>query len=573
MQFCTKVAPLLLLLVSIYSMRAGAQGQRGYSTYSDTLRAIVVFAKFSDDESVGDPNLNYRDWPLDLKTAPEFSENLLATSSQPPYPENSLTAYYHQQSLGNFVLYGTVHPQIFVTSKPEASYHRPHGGYGFLTIEILDYLDRVGYDFREYDHNRDGQIDYLFVILRRDSVRDSKKITFTGISCLDARCGGGIVGGRPDSVRLYDGLTFDWNSSGSILFNRTSGNVSPYQYHLRLMAHELGHDIWKPFFNHIPANRSNDVPADSNRDPKASCIGYALMAGSGGAPDCRGDETISAFERDLLGWIHCRMPDDLSTETIYIRDLVSTSDCFKIPSGQPDEYLYVTNRQRISVFDSFRSSGPGAPYELGLLRTTGLLVMRSVDKRLDVLVADNSLDLSVWNAAYEGDLFDGARYKQLSPFTRPNINGFNFYRPNAHIDWFAIDNIRYDTADTSLMVFEYISDFRVNPTIRSSSWIGPIPDSVQTTGILTLKGGATLNIQSEHYAHSGNIIVESGAELIVQKGSRLIVENCGSITIRSGGKAKIDGSLMYSGYIVTMADSRLVASGDLILNNCMSQSP
>ena len=163
--------------------------------YTDTLRALVVFVMFRDDDEPSHADLNYRDWPLfdDPGTLPAFAPHLLAPTPTPPFPDSSLTQYFYQQSLGRFVLYGDVYDSVMVSLQPEAAYHAPNGGYGHLTAEILDRIDAQGFDFSRYDHNGDGQLDYLFLTIRRDSKRDDKTFTYTGISCLDARCGGGIT--------------------------------------------------------------------------------------------------------------------------------------------------------------------------------------------------------------------------------------------------------------------------------------------------------------------------------------------------------------------------------------------
>ncbi|HMB90047.1 MAG TPA: hypothetical protein VKP65_04315, partial [Rhodothermales bacterium] len=321
--------------------------------YADTLHALVVFTKFRDDDEPGDPNVFQRAWPLfeDPHALPSFANALLAPSPEPPFVDSTLTAYFYQQSMGHFVIYGEVYDSVLVSLHPEAAYHRPNGGYGYLTAEILDRLDTSGFDFSRYDHNGDGLFDYLFLVIRRDSQLDAKRITFTGISCLDARCGGGITAGRPpgrDTLR-YDGIQVDWRRSGSIVMHRTAGNIIPQRYHVRMMAHELGHDLWLPFFNHIPAITENDVPQASNRTRRGTnAVGYVLMAGAGGGWDTRGDETISAFERDLLGWIDCENLTEARAD-IPITDLYTASDCKKIMLGGTSngQVLYLTNRQRL----------------------------------------------------------------------------------------------------------------------------------------------------------------------------------------------------------------------------------
>ena len=543
-----------LVLVPLCAGAVRAQTRNHEEAYSDTLRAIIVFAKFVDDRMEEGAAVNFRDWPIGLAKAPEFGKRILAPSPRGPYPDSSLTAYYHHQSGGRFVIWGNAYENIYTSREPERAYHNPSGGYGKLTLEILEHLDEAGFDFKEYDWNKDGKLDYLFVVLRRDSQRDAKRMTWTGISCLDARCGGGLAGGPFLEAPVLDGIEVNWNDSGSILFNRTPGNVNAFWYHVRLMAHELGHDVWRKHFVHIPAMRWNDVPLNSNRDPKKSCIGYVLMAGAGGAPDCGGDYIISAFERDLLGWIECTTVDTTRSVSLTIGDLYSTSDCIKIPTHPEGAFLYLTNRQRIGPFDRRKHVGSSRQFDIGLLRSTGLLAMKVSGVHLDILPADNSLDLSTMSDDYAGDLYQHG--EQLTPFSRPNISAYTRYRNNVPPVWFAIDNIRIDKDWPYELTVDFLPDFRTNPTFRVDSWIGPKPDSVFFTGDITLADNASLTLDGSHVS-TGNVLLKSGTKLNVGAGSTLEVAGCGWIRVESGATLVNEGTIIVGGGILSRAGSDL----------------
>ena len=167
--------------------------------YSDTLRALMVFTQFKDDTYPGDPNVFERQWPLTLPkhTLPPFARALLAPDNTPPFPDSSLTDYFYQQSLGKFVLFGQPYDSVLISLHDESHYHRPKGSYGTLTKELLDRIDAHGFDFSEFDQNRDGYLDYVFIVVRGDSKRDAKRFVWTGASCLDGRCTGSMVGGSP----------------------------------------------------------------------------------------------------------------------------------------------------------------------------------------------------------------------------------------------------------------------------------------------------------------------------------------------------------------------------------------
>lgn len=548
----------LLLLALLPTWAAQAQPTPAASPlYADTLRALIVFAQFKDDPVVGDPVLNARDWPLENSGAlPAFARTLLAPSPEPPYADSTLTAYFHQQSNGHFVIYGAPYDSVLVSQHPESHYHRPNGGYGYLTQELLDRIDGYGFDFSPYDHNGDSQLDYLFLIIRGDTQRDAKVFTYTGISCLDAMCGGGISAGRPPGGHLvYDSLRVDWRSSGSILMHRTPGNIIPQVYHVRLMAHELGHDLWRPHFNHIPAITDNDVPAASNRTSRATnTIGYALMAGAGGGWDARGDETISAFERERLGWIRC---DTLTTtqRDVSLGDLYSTADCKKVELAH-GRVLHLTNRQRIGYFDQYRRGGIDGRFEMGLLRTTGLLVTLSDSLRFDVLPADNTLDLSVENAPYNGDLFGPSTQTQLTPWTRPNSNGYAHYPDRFPVRWDALDRIRTSDDAGQTMVFDYLADIREQPIIRENSWMGDETRGTVFNEPVVVTNGSTLHIETMLTLGDG-LIVEPGATVIFETDAEATLPEGAVLRLHRAATVLVRGTVRFEGLLHAQPGSTL----------------
>lgn len=534
---------------------------------NDTLRALVVFVQFKDDRTPGDPQLFERNWPLRSNRArlPGTARQLLAPSPNPPFPEQSLTEYFYRQSNGRFVLFGDVYRTVLITDHPEERYHRPRGGYGDLTVELLNRIDRAGFDFSRYDYNRDGTIDHIFIVVRRDSKRDTKQFVWTGASCLDGRCTGSLVAGGPTQPPRYDGTMVDWNASGSYIIHRTPGNVSPQHYLVRLMAHELGHDLWAPFFVHIPANTSNDVPLEHNRTRNTDCVGYVLMAGNGGAWDCGGSETISAFERDLLDWIECRELG-ASQNDITIGDLYTRSECFKISIGPRQKWLYLSNLQREGFFDRTVRAGKSAQFEVGL-RTTGLLVHLANGRRLDVIPADNNLALGTHQDVYQGDLFGPGTSTQLTPWTRPNSNGYTRYPDFALVNWMAIDRIRYQEGTSGTLVFDFIEDFRERPVIREDSWMGKETRDYVFTGPLLIKRGSTLTIEADISINT-SFIAYPGTTIQIASDAEVHLQESGAVHLHPGARLIIEGTLRVDGLLLRSRGSQIIVKeGGLLAEN------
>ncbi|MDZ4698331.1 MAG: hypothetical protein SH809_01385 [Rhodothermales bacterium] len=552
---------IVFLILLPCTRTAGAQPGRPYTLeapLADTLRALIVFTRFADDPDPGNADLDFTGWPASSSALPTFAQTLLTTSPQPPYADSTLTAYFHRQSLGRFVIFGEPYDSVLVAAHPEARYHSPQGGYGDLTVELLTRIDAGGFDFSRYDHNRDGVVDQIFIVIRGDTQRDAKRFTWTGASCLDGRCAGAYTQRMAIPPLILDGVRVDWNTSGSFIMHRTPGNIIPQPYHVRLMAHELGHDLWAPFFVHIPTITRNDVPATSNRSPKGHCVGYVLMAGAGGAMDCGGHQTVSAFERDLLGWIECR-PLTTSQTGLRLDDLYTSDACFRVDLDD-ERTIYLTNHQRIGPFDRYRQAGRRTVFEMGLLRTSGLLVTLADGYRLDVIPADNSLDLGVTNDVYAGDMFGPGTRRQLTPWTRPNSNGFTRQPRNIPMRWFAIDDIRFSPGPEQVMVFDFIADAREHALIREESWMGLESNALDFAGGIEIRDRSTLHIEGEIVV-SGMIRVGPGSTLDITPGASLRIATTGKLHLSPGSAIVLSGELILEGPLHVATTATITREG------------
>jgi hypothetical protein len=538
------------------------------------MRALLVFVQFRDDLYDG-RNLVARGWPLyrDRSRLPEFAHDLLASNAASiTDSEITLSRYFYDQSRhtpdepGRFLLYGDIHPRndagqavTYVTRHPNAYYHRSSGrGYGYLIQEVLDYIfiDQ-GVDPAQFDLAGDGKIDHAFIIIRSENEQTSRSgnISYSGSSFLG---GYGSIGGSPSeapsywSVSRQENVTLDWQMSGSFIFTDTPGNMYTQKYIVNLMAHELGHELFHGVIRstHLMPVIQNRVPANEPQRPRSReyRYGFALMPGSpytnGG-----GALTISAHERALMGWIALDTLRGAGREII-IGDLYTTADGYILPLPHGENRVYLTNHQRISYFDRIHRSSAFAfnpPYDnvaVGLMTTGLLATFSTANSNLDVLPANNSMALETWflsdESPYDGNLYGPTTGRQLTPWTRPNINGCNGYAgdPLCAVSgfspgWMAIDDIRHADERAGTMRFAYLEDFRTRPIIRSNSWIEPGIDGL-ITGRVVVEQGATLRILAGSAVQfQGGITIEGGGEVVVEPGADV---RFGPVDVRPGGR-------------------------------------
>jgi M6 family metalloprotease-like protein len=485
---------------------------------------LTVFVRFQDDTNLDSGCRAGRGWPLtaddSVEPLPRYAHSLFATDPHPPFPDSSATEYFYRQSNGGLILFGDVFPRV-VVSKHEAAFYRKGAGrgYGYLASEVFDTIDEE-VDFARYDTNpKDGIVDHVFLMVRKDTAG-----TFTGVADL---AGADRVRGRPEDNIVVDGLRIDWTSSGSFIYNERPGHIISQSYMVRMVAHELGHHIWNPrgvFGNHIPAIRGNDVPGNNDE-----AIGYVLMAGRGGGADARGDLLISAPERDAVGWLEPIILSPLTDtlQTIQLHDLYTSGEAVRVdvppPDGRERVSFYLANRQRQGWFDQYRLDAPAGchPYEMGLLRTTGLLIQLTMWRRgrmaLDVLPADNTLELSIENATYDGDLFGRNSAVQITPLTTPSTA-----LPNGSPTWFALDEIRESADNDGSIHFVFVPDFRRHTVVREDSHIGPRHGRVAIPGDLRVTNQSVLRIEEDGVLRViGDLQIDPGSRVVAMPGSRL----------------------------------------------------
>lgn len=539
---------------------------------SGDFRAIIIFVRFSDDTYDPTCTIGHQGWPHS-QLEPDYADDFLAPTTNPPFDGYYLTKFYYDQSQANFTLYGD--EKGVVVGKHE-EYRDPnvtsyeHLDIGKLSRDAMDALDPT-LDFSQYDANEDGYIDHVFIVIRRNmGLKIASSDGATGYSRLGFYYSGGAK---------YDGMKVHSRYSGSV--NKLTP-ILPQMDLTTLLAHEFGHDIWNKganaFFNHLNPIGFNYVPFDpplgEDHYHADRMVGYALMLGSGSlTEEVAASNSMSAYERYATGagWIDC--PELSGNQTVALGDVYTTGGCRRLTLGT-GRRLFFSNLQRVSYFDQNHTatSGLGAACpdgcqqleEVGGNHTTGLLVELVKGERRDVLPADNSLEtLNVChliaddgesvNDTYFGDLYSAETKAQITPWTRPNVTGCTSYLDgstcdvNAPLTWAAIDNIRYTGGANGEMAFDYVEDFRTQPIIRADSWIGTEVASYTFNSSILVKSGATLTVTSNatlNFGINADLVVEDGAQLIVKPGVTMNFAQGGEL--QAYGEIDVDGATFTS---------------------------
>ncbi|MEM0963556.1 MAG: hypothetical protein AAGK21_13585, partial [Bacteroidota bacterium] len=296
--------------------------------FQDTVHALVVFVRFSDDtgpaaewaieETAGGEAIP--DWGRDLVKGHPAEVNTAMSLW-----DRSLSAYWFWQSQGGespHVLTGETWPQsdgaphVYVPRRPSAGYAAGRGqGYGYLVEEVLDTLaTNPSFDIGRFDANRDGELDHLMLIVRRDPAVP----VVGGVAALQGVSNARVrTRGAPSRSLRYPTrngeVVVDLTPFGSGTINWIGGEWS-----VRTLAHEYGHILLDMGHTSMITPARNDVPFDV---PASGGGAYACQYNRmcGGGADSRGRPTessnydgtltLSGFEIRRLGWARRQVID------------------------------------------------------------------------------------------------------------------------------------------------------------------------------------------------------------------------------------------------------------------------
>lgn len=548
----------------------------GSIAFEDSVHALVVFVRFANDTDAAP------EWPLrgaaGAEPIPAWGETLLKedpgeVTEAMGLDDPTLSAYFFWQShrgpSGPHILTGEVWPRarsgrplVFTPSQPSTTYQSGRGtGYGYLVAELFESLAAdPRFDPTRFDANRDGELDHLMLVVRRDpDVRVTGGVAgLSGVNSPAARTFGRpaatLTVGRGDRT-----VTVDMNGSGAI--NWVGG-----EYSAATLIHEYGHVLFgmghtrmiTPPDAAVRSAVSNDVPYWVPEGTGAYACAYNRMCG-GGAREGRPYEssiydtaalTLSGLELRRMGWARRTVLDPTrDTAGVRLRPLYGSGEVALIPlrAGSGADTLSLETRQRTNYFDRFPPWDLEDPY-YGLVRrdlaSAGLLATltygdptapggalydvappsnryRRPRSRCDG-TSDGCVDPYAWWA--RDMLRPGTSATQMTPWTRPNVSGYTVYPDGFEPNWFAITDVRFD-GDDGAMAFDLVADVRAwdRVVIRADSWMGAESDGLVFDGPVRVTGGATLRVEAGvTVTFAGGLVVDEGARVLCLPGATCV---------------------------------------------------
>jgi len=447
---------------------------------------------------------------------------------------------------------------VFTPAQPSAGYRGgPGTGYGFLVQEVLDGLVQApGFDIARFDANRDGQLDHLMLIVRRDP---GVSVTGGVASLAGVNSARASTYGRPSGALSYPSprgpIAVDLSPFGSGAISWVGG-----EYAFRTLVHEYGHVLFNmghtamipPTGGALRAAVTNDVPLEVPEGTGALACQYARMCG-GGSSNGRPYEssnydamaTLAGHELRRMGWAHRIVLDPARDAAgVRVRPLVGSGDVVLIPlaPGSAGDTLSFESRQRTDPWSAFPAWDLSDPY-YGLvardLPAEGLLATLSHGDPTgparrylyDHLPPSNrfarvsrcdgtSQGCFPPYGPWDGDMLHPDRsVDQMTPWTRPNVSGFSVYPDSTAPNWFGIVNVRYQG---EAMAFDFVADVRRQPevVIAADSWMGAETSDWVFSQPVRVVDGATLTVwQGATVRFAGGLDVADGAAFVCEPGA------------------------------------------------------
>jgi hypothetical protein len=345
-------------------------------TSSGTLRVLVIFVRFADD------NETSAIWP-NPNILPEWAQNFVNTDYRPAgnYYPGTASHYFYQNSYGNMHVIGEVY--YVTTNFNENYYHQYATNYGasatrgLIQMDALDKLDIPEYnvDFSLYDNwNRvadydirpgpDGVVDMIWFITRNIHYDPTRfDIGWATLDCpTHQRDGvtikGGGFGGFPASgIGMF----------APHMYRAINASQPPFGTYpiVNHVAHEISHYFFG--FGHF---------ADISYSITSTRFSSSLKTYVGGWRS-----VYSGYEKWRLGWLEPTVINS-NGDSYTLWDLATTmyhpakSVLFKINIPGTQQFFLIENRQWISPFE-VRYTVDSGPY--GLLKQ-GIVIYHFINE-------------------------------------------------------------------------------------------------------------------------------------------------------------------------------------------------
>ena len=320
-----------------------------------SLKILIVYVTFADDNSVSSIDSSF--WhPHQMPVSPNGGIPILHRTEMPSsipfmerYPSYTVSDYFCEMSLGQLDVIGN---EVLVNLPNPVNYYKDTAnhldGYEKMNLHVLkNYVDTIkGINFADYDnwsfdttlhqwmYSSDSIVDMVVVNYRN---------TFNDGWFWDTDWSGVWSLGIFDDSLILDSRKI--NGSFSVRGSGVTvalGNLWNYSGMVNAMIHEICHHFF----------------VDNLSDVHHSWTG--LMTGF--------SETSFSMSPDertcpTLGWLTPVTVVPPANNTITIRDYISTGDVYKIQIPGVQEYFWLANHQKKSLYDGI-SRGSGRCYQI-----------------------------------------------------------------------------------------------------------------------------------------------------------------------------------------------------------------
>ena len=295
------------------------------------VRIFCVFAQFTGDTKDPDDT----NWPVNQM--PGWANTFIGTNAnQAPFPDNTISNYFHKMSNGSNIIIGYVYPTLVTVNAPSTQY------YGTSNLAVLQQVDQV-VNFQNFDQwNMSSSYQQTFN--QTDNYVDAVYIIWRNI---DYKSWGGIA----DLGVTYptnDGVIID-NRIPTISMTLDIGGKSDYTFEnkIGLLAHEYGHYLFGAGHNF----------------ELAACSGTA-QRGLGLMPAWAGSLAMNPQEKYLLGYT--TYTDIFYNQTGSLSDYQTSHASYRIPiplyingvpNINPDEFFVIANHQKNTLYEQTKATG------------------------------------------------------------------------------------------------------------------------------------------------------------------------------------------------------------------------